>query len=67
MPARGGIDSMNINQMIEVLEQIRAKHGGELEVGYVDNGPFAENGGWITPDDVTVCKDTEHGDLVVVL
>lgn len=40
---------MKISELIARLEELKQQLG-DVEVGYVDNGDFAENGGWIEPD-----------------
>lgn len=39
---------MKISEMIEKLQAILDEHG-DMEVAYIDNGDFAENGGWTEP------------------
>lgn len=40
---------MLASELIQKLQALVEEHG-DGEVGYVDNGPFAENGGWVEAD-----------------
>ncbi|MNE31524.1 hypothetical protein D3C81_442020 [compost metagenome] len=52
-----------LDELIEALEKIRAEKGGQLEVGYIDNGDFAENGGWTEPEP-RVSKDVDGTEFI---
>lgn len=55
---------MKITELIAKLQEILEEHG-DIDVGYVDNGDFAENGGWTEP--YPQVSDSGNKPKVVVL
>lgn len=47
---------MLVTELIKLLQGVVDEHG-DMQVGYIDNGDFAEHGGWTEPV-VRVSSDT---------